>query len=211
MSLEQFMATHFDPPEPDFVAGEIVQRSTPGWTHGRLQGELWGCLKRALSLVPATEVRVRLASDRAYVIDVCAYPAGEDMPRFPATAPVVAAEILSADDRAKDVYSKLADYHDWGVPHVWLIDPWSRHLNVYDRRGLLHVEALPFPNSAYESLATTWEYSGGEAERGGMCLDRQFDGFRIASSERHDQGNAGIAGGFEHQAVALLESAGRQR
>ena len=75
ISLEQFLATHFDPPEPDFVDGEIVERSMPDWKHSRLQGALWGILSRVADLAPATELRVRLTSGKAYIIDVCAYPA----------------------------------------------------------------------------------------------------------------------------------------
>ena len=70
------------------------------------------------------------------------------MPRFPSTPPIVAAEILSADDVAIEIYAKLDAYHKWGVPHVWLIDPWTPQLNVYNAQGLLHVNALQIPEFA---------------------------------------------------------------
>jgi Uma2 family endonuclease len=114
ISLEQFLAMHFDGPEPDFVDGEVIQRSMPDWTHSRLQIGLGISLSRAVGLVPASELRVRLAG-RSYIIDVCAYPSGQEMPRFPSTPPIVAAEILSADDVAREVNAKLEAYHQWGV------------------------------------------------------------------------------------------------
>ena len=60
ISLDQFLATRFDPPEPDFVDGEVVERSIPDWIHARLQGKLFGFLDRAEGLVAASELRVRV-------------------------------------------------------------------------------------------------------------------------------------------------------
>ena len=145
ISLEQFLATHFDPPEPDYVDGEIVERSMPDWTHSRLQGILWGILSQAVGLAVATELRVRLATGKAYIIDVCAYPADQQMSRFPSTPPIVAAEILSVDDVVMELNLKLENYRKWGVPHIWLIDPWFPQLNKYDDQGLHRVSALEIP------------------------------------------------------------------
>ena len=144
MSLEQFLATHFDSPEPDFVDGEVIPRSMPNVTHGRLQWILASKVDRAGRLLAITELRVRL-SDRSYVIDVCVYPAGQELPEYPSTPPLIAAEILSMDDRHRNVIGKLDAYHKWGVKHVWLVDPWSPQLNVYDERGLIHVPAYEVP------------------------------------------------------------------
>jgi Uma2 family endonuclease len=37
--------------------------------------------------------------------------------------------------------TKLGEYQEWGVPHVWLVDPWLRKLNVYSGR-LEEIERL---------------------------------------------------------------------
>ena len=85
ISLEQFLATHHESPEPDFVDGEVIQRNLPDWTHARLQGRLVNLLNQASGLAVASELRVRLASKSSYIIDVAAYPCDEKLPRFPTT------------------------------------------------------------------------------------------------------------------------------
>lgn len=45
--------------------------------------------------------------------------------------PDIAVEVLSPDDRRKDVRDKVKDYLSNGVPLVWLIDPETRTVTVY--------------------------------------------------------------------------------
>lgn len=54
-------------------------------------------------------------------------------------------EIVSADDRFTKFVEKLDEYHRWGVPHVWLVDPHSRKLSVYGESGLSQVPAFEAP------------------------------------------------------------------
>ena len=146
ISLEQFLATHFESPEPDFVDGEIIERAMPDWTHARLQPLLAAALENpSTGLAAATELRVRMPFGRSYISDVCAYPTRQEQPRYPTTPPIVAAEIVSEGDTHKGVIGKLEDYLKWGVPHVWLIDPWMRQLSVYNQQGLIHVAAFEIP------------------------------------------------------------------
>ncbi|MBL8173570.1 MAG: Uma2 family endonuclease, partial [Bryobacterales bacterium] len=51
-------------------------------------------------------------------------------------APFIAVEILSPDDRMSEVRNKLEEYADWGVSHIWLIEPHSKRL--YLRKDGLH-------------------------------------------------------------------------
>jgi len=56
----------------------------------------------------------------------------------PDTPPLIAVEILSPDDRLSEVREKLEEYREWGVTHVWLVDPHSRRLYSCDQ-GLREV------------------------------------------------------------------------
>lgn len=49
--------------------------------------------------------------------------------------PDIVVEVLSPDDRRKDVRAKIKDYLFYGVPLVWLADPETRTVTVY--RGSL--------------------------------------------------------------------------
>lgn len=44
-------------------------------------------------------------------------------------------EILSPDDRLGAMFQKGERYHDWGVPHCWIIDPQKRKAWTYPRNG----------------------------------------------------------------------------
>lgn len=47
--------------------------------------------------------------------------------------PDIAVEVLSPDDRRKDVRDKIKQYVQAGVPLVWLVDPDTRTVTVYHR------------------------------------------------------------------------------
>jgi Uma2 family endonuclease len=46
-------------------------------------------------------------------------------------APELVVEILSPDDRWRDVQDKLREYFAVGVERVWLVDPERRKVEVY--------------------------------------------------------------------------------
>ena len=50
--------------------------------------------------------------------------------------PHLVIEILSPDDEPADMLEKIADYLKFGVPHVWIPDPYRQRLQVADRDGL---------------------------------------------------------------------------
>jgi len=58
--------------------------------------------------------------------------------------PFIAIEVLSPDDKLAKVLEKLEDYRDWGVPHVWLVDPHLKRLYTCDA-GLTKVATLQIP------------------------------------------------------------------
>jgi Uma2 family endonuclease len=53
----------------------------------------------------------------------------------PPVAPEIVVEILSPDDRRKDVAEKRRVYFAWGVLPELIADPKTRILDVYDRDG----------------------------------------------------------------------------
>jgi Uma2 family endonuclease len=81
--------------------------------------------------------------------DVSVFHPNEPQGRYPETPPSVAIEILSLDDKLKDVREKLEIYREWGVPHVWLVDPHSRRMYTCDG-GLMEVTTLTLPELGVE-------------------------------------------------------------
>jgi len=82
------------------------------------------------------------------VPDVAVFLGAEPL-EVPDTPPLVAIEILSADDRMPDVLEKLGEYHAWGVTHIWLVCPKNRWMYVYDR-GPREVQSFEVPELDFE-------------------------------------------------------------
>lgn len=143
----EYLRTSFDGPEPDFINGELIQRALPNNFHSTVQLRLavwFGSREQRLGLHPRPELRVRVAPGRYRVGDLVVYsepPTGE----IPQQIPYAAAEIVSPDDRLEEILSKLAEYANWGVKHVWLVDPGLRALYVYSDRSLHAVAAFELP------------------------------------------------------------------
>ncbi len=141
--LEQYLQTAFPGLDKEFRDGRLVDRPMPDYLHGRVQGVLFGlffALRRQLLLFPCVETRLLLPGRRSLIPDVTVFQ-GTEPPRVPDSPPLVAIEVRSADDRLVDIQLKLEEYRDWGVPHVWLVDPRQRSLYVFDRR-LQEVQSL---------------------------------------------------------------------
>jgi Uma2 family endonuclease len=137
---EQYLATHFER-EPEFVHGELVEKSLPKKKHARTQLRL--CMLLGSVGYGCTELRVKLAHDLYRIPDFALYesePEGE----LPDTPPLLIIEIASPDDRPRDVKQKLEEYRAWGVTHVWFVEPELKKLYIYDR-GLINVAQLVLP------------------------------------------------------------------
>src|SRR5882724_2422932 len=145
VSIEDYLRTSFEGLDREYVDGEIVERTLPDNLHSetqwRLSGLIWD-LSKKLPFHGRTELRSRVAATRVRIPDVSIYAGRNPTDRYPSEPPLVAIEILSQDDRPPKVMQKLKEYSDWGVPHIWLVDPESRTLHVYTEGTLSTVSAL---------------------------------------------------------------------
>jgi len=151
ISIEEYLHTSYDGTDREFRDGEVVERSMPDYPHGKCQARLsaffLGC-PQALRLYPCSETRMRLTNKRVLIPDVAVFHQTEpgDLPDSP---PLIAIEVLSPDDRPREVENKLREYRAWGVPHVWLVDPHSRRLYAYEEK-LTEVFFLSVPELEIE-------------------------------------------------------------
>ena len=102
-------------------------------------------------------VRLRIRPGLILIPDVSVFYPNEPRQPVPDTPPLVAAEILSLNDRMTKVREKLQEYRAWGVPHVWLVDPHTRRF--YTCNGsLTEVPTLTIPELDIElTLADVFE------------------------------------------------------
>jgi Uma2 family endonuclease len=127
VTIAEYLSTSYRP-DCDYVDGEVQERNLGTYDHGRLQlviglyfyarRDEWG-----ISVVP--EQRIQVSPTRFRIPDVCVIlgPPTEQVFRKP---PFICIEILSPDDRVSRTNERMADYLNFGVPYVWLIDPESR-------------------------------------------------------------------------------------
>jgi Uma2 family endonuclease len=143
LSVQEYLHTSFPDLDREYRDGEVLERSLPDYLHGKTQlllAAFFAALRKRLSIFPCTETRMRIRSGRYVIPDLAVFwpyePSG-----VPETPPLVAIEILSLDDRLAEVRDKLEEYKTWGVPHVWLVDPYSRRMYTYDA-GLIELPAV---------------------------------------------------------------------
>ncbi len=154
ISVEEYLRTSFDGPEPDYVDGEIVERGMPNLPHSKAHKRLFGWflgMEETLSLHCFADLRLRIKERRYRVVDLAVFE-GEPAEDVPSSPPLVAIEILSPDDRFAEVLAKLEEYRAWGVAHVWFVDPISRKLYVYTA-GLSETPAFRLPEYGVELAA----------------------------------------------------------
>jgi Uma2 family endonuclease len=135
ISIEQYLETSFPDLDQEYVDGELVERSLPDNLHSKTQALLaffFMAASQGLRLYPRTELRLRLSEGRVRIPNVSVFHPSEPQEAVPSTPPFIAIEILSHDDRMTEVRSKLEEYRDWGVAHVWLVDPYSKHMYTCD-------------------------------------------------------------------------------
>lgn len=147
LSVEQYLATSFPDLDKEYRDGELVERSLPTYLHGNTQGSLLAffiALRTKLPVFPCAELRLKIGPTMYLIPDVAVFHPAEPHDPYPDTPPLIVIEILSPDDRLSDVREKLEIYRNWGVPHVWLVDPHSRRMYTCDA-GLMEAAKLQVP------------------------------------------------------------------
>ena len=66
-------------------------------------------------------------------------PAGEKFDRYVTQPPLIAIEILSPEDTLQAMQAKAAEYRQFGIEHIWIIDPEPRIAYRYAGAGLEEV------------------------------------------------------------------------
>lgn len=131
-------------PETEWVRGRPLQKVSPTRTHAKLQLHLGGLLTAwargrgevgsewRFRVAPPGTVRRPLVPDLAFISNDRLRGLSYDDAECPALAPDVAIEILSPDDRKRDVDHKIGVYLSAGSQLVIIIDPLKRSVALHD-------------------------------------------------------------------------------
>ena len=138
--VEEYLSTDYSP-DCDFVDGVLEDRNVGRKDHSILQMALSAWLyarRKDLGIEVFPEQRVQVSASRYRVPDICVTVGVPDEQIF-TTPPFLCIEILSPDDQMRRVLVKIADYLEFGVGCVWLIDPPKRTATVYTAHEVLPV------------------------------------------------------------------------
>ena len=129
ISLEEYMRTSYSP-DREYIDGEILERNVGKGKHSYTQGKTYAKLSDSLEgLFVLPEQRIQVTATRVRVPDVCVIKELVDTVMEP---PLLCVEVLSPEDRWSRTNSLISDYHNMGVPCVWVIDPWSSQAWIFD-------------------------------------------------------------------------------
>jgi Uma2 family endonuclease len=120
--VEEYLR-YSEKPNCEYREGVLYPKPMPTTFHGLLEFMLVVMLRR-LGLQAAPEVTVRLSPTKYLVPDVIAAPVLRGP--YPTEPVLLSCEILSPEDRLGTMLATCEEYHAWGVPFCWVIDPVKR-------------------------------------------------------------------------------------
>ena len=139
--LEEYLNTSYEP-DCDYVDGVLEDRNAGQSKHSKTQTELilWlGARRGDHGQSIRTEQRVRVSPSRVRVPDVCLVDPA-DKHEVIQSAPSLWIEVLSPDDRWKQLHKKLEDVEHLGEVTIWIVDPYSSEAWVADGGPLTAVQ-----------------------------------------------------------------------
>jgi Uma2 family endonuclease len=142
VSIEEYLSTDYEP-DCDYVDGVLEDRNVGKKRHSKAQARLCAWLSTQLESKgkqALPEQRVRMSSSRVRIPDVCVIDL-DDEDEVQQVPPALWIEILSPEDRFGRVQRKLAEVLDFGVPTIWVIDPYDRQAWIgTPQRGIVLAE-----------------------------------------------------------------------
>jgi Uma2 family endonuclease len=135
--LSEYLNTSYRP-DCDYLEGELLERNVGEWDHARLQALLtvfFHGLEKRLGILVVPEQRVQVKARRFRVPDITVIVGPRPDGGIITKPPFLCIEILSPEDRLTQVRAKVADYLDFRVPYVWVVDPLTKLATVYTAEG----------------------------------------------------------------------------
>ena len=159
MPVEEYLRLT-EKPYCEYRDGAVSPKAMPTKLHSIIQRALIMLLeKQGAASFP--ELTVRISPTRYLVPDVSV--AGDFPGPYPTEPVLLCCEILSPEDRLGAMLGKCEEYHAWGVPSCWVIDPVKRTAWEY--------------HAAAEPVRATGTLRAGQLSVG---LDELFSGLATA-------------------------------
>jgi Uma2 family endonuclease len=140
--VDEYLRTSYEP-NCEYIDGVLRPKAMGTKKHSRLQVRL-GALLEQLGYEAGSELTVKIRQGKYLIPDVAADKHIADP--YPDQPVLLCVEILSPGDRPGSMLAKCEEYHAWGVPYCWVLDPEKEIAWEYHNGG------IPDQRSASESL-----------------------------------------------------------
>jgi Uma2 family endonuclease len=128
ISVEEYLSTVYEP-DCEYDEGVIVERNLGEFEHSFLQiflGTIFTNNMGSWGVFGLTEQRVEIAARKFRVPDLCVLRLGAPAEDILTHPPLIAIEIMSPEDTIRRAAKKASEYLEFGIEHVWVIDPQAR-------------------------------------------------------------------------------------
>jgi Uma2 family endonuclease len=131
--LEIYLRSEYEP-DAEFIDGEIRERPVGEDDHSSWQGAIYLWFAQHAdewNIRVRPELRVQVTAENYLVPDVSILDAANPREKTATRPPIAVFEVLSPENKIREIMRKLELYEQMGIPQIWLIDPsdpvWQRY------------------------------------------------------------------------------------
>jgi Uma2 family endonuclease len=166
VSVEEYEQTPELFERREYVDGVLVEKPLSTWKHSKLQLRVGILLSTNYPrLDVGSELHSKLRQRNWRIPDLAVQkPEITKQEKCAFTPLLLAIEIRSPEEKWSDIFQKFEDYHAWGVPYCWLIDPeteraWTYHKSedFEEVTGKGHIQASDIQLSIAEIFSRLHE------------------------------------------------------
>jgi Uma2 family endonuclease len=142
VSEEEYLGSQYEP-DCELDHGVLIERNLGTERHSWLQAALAAYFfrrRKAWGLNVYTEQRIRVKPGKYKLPDVCVVEGERPVTPVLEKAPLLVVEILSPEDKPLRVDRTISEWLEFGVEHVWVIDPETLESTVHTSAGRVFIE-----------------------------------------------------------------------
>jgi Uma2 family endonuclease len=87
---------------------------------------------------------IRVSASRFRIPDVCVISRDQAIEPVFAKPPLVCIEVLSKDDALRSMQARIDDYRAFGVPNIWILDPYRGAPTSARERVFVNLRTMRF-------------------------------------------------------------------
>jgi Uma2 family endonuclease len=128
VSVEEYLSTVYEH-DCEYVDGEIEERDLGEFEHSYVQGVLIGLFRQnreKWGVYPLPEQRVQTQKTHFRIPDIAILREGTKREGILTHPPLLVIEVQSPDIPLRRTELKSMEYLQFGIEHVWVIDPYAR-------------------------------------------------------------------------------------